>query len=48
MEGQNRELMSSMAASSRQQLHLSELAEGFSVGAITYYSLGLLGYAPGL
>ena len=44
VEGQNRELMSSMAASAQQQLHLSELAEGFSVGAITYYSLGLLGY----
>ena len=44
VEGQNRDLMASLAASAEQQLHFQELAEGFSVGAITYYSIGFMGY----
>ncbi|KAK3250122.1 hypothetical protein CYMTET_40487 [Cymbomonas tetramitiformis] len=44
VEGQNKEVLASMAESARHQIHLQELAEGFSVAAITYYTTSLLGY----
>lgn len=44
VEGQNMEVLASMAESARHQIHLQELAEGFSVAAITYYTTSLLGY----
>lgn len=44
IQGQNRELLSSMNRRSEVQLRLQQAVEGISVVAITYYLMGLLGY----
>jgi uncharacterized membrane-anchored protein len=44
IQGQNRELLSSMNRRSEVQLRLQQAVEGLSVVAITYYLMGLLGY----
>ncbi|MCC6609351.1 MAG: DUF3422 domain-containing protein [Burkholderiales bacterium] len=44
-EGQNQDLLSSMNRRARLQLRLQETVEGLSVAAITYYVVGLAGYA---
>ena len=44
-ERQNRELLASMDRRARLQLRLQETVEGLSVVAITYYAVGLIGYA---
>jgi uncharacterized membrane-anchored protein len=45
VEGQNRDLLASMDRRARLQLRLQETVEGLSVAAITYYAVGLVGYA---
>lgn len=45
IENQNAELLRSMESSSRLQLRLQQLVEGFSVVAISYYLLSLIGLA---
>ena len=45
IENQNAELLRSMESSSRLQLRLQQLVEGFSVVPISYYLLGLVAYA---
>lgn len=45
IESQNAELLRSMEESSSLQLRLQQLVEGFSVVAISYYLLSLVGYA---
>jgi uncharacterized membrane-anchored protein len=45
MEGQNAELMASMDRRAHLQLRLQETVEGLSVVAISYYLIGLTGYA---
>jgi uncharacterized membrane-anchored protein len=44
-EQQNRQILQSMNARSAQQLQLQQAVEGLSVAAISYYMIGLLGYA---
>ncbi|MEM9731246.1 MAG: DUF3422 domain-containing protein [Myxococcota bacterium] len=44
IQGQNRELLVSMNERSETQLRLQQAVEGLSVVAITYYTMGLLGY----
>jgi uncharacterized membrane-anchored protein len=44
-ERQNQELLGSMDRRARLQLRLQETVEGLSVAAITYYVVGLVGYA---
>jgi uncharacterized membrane-anchored protein len=44
-ERQNQQLLSSMDRRARLQLRLQETVEGLSVVAITYYMVGLVGYA---
>jgi uncharacterized membrane-anchored protein len=44
IQGQNRELLTSMNRRSEIQLRLQQAVEGISVVAITYYLMGLLGY----
>ena len=44
-ERQNQELLASMDRRARLQLRLQETVEGLSVAAITYYLVGLVGYA---
>ncbi|MFA9216081.1 MAG: DUF3422 family protein [Sphingomonadaceae bacterium] len=44
-EGQNRKILQSLDARAAQQLHLQQAVEGLSVVAISYYTLGLVGYA---
>lgn len=44
LEQQNRDLLSSMNARSRQQLMLQQTVEGLSVAAVSYYVVGLVGY----
>jgi uncharacterized membrane-anchored protein len=44
-ERQNQELLASMDRRARLQLRLQETVEGLSVVAITYYAVGLVGYA---
>ena len=41
---QNQELLHSMAERARLQLRLQQAVEGFSIFAISYYAVGLLGY----
>ena len=41
---QNQDLLHSMAERARLQLRLQQAVEGFSIFAITYYAVGLLGY----
>ena len=45
MEAQNRDLLRSMDRRARLQLRLQETVEGLSVAAISYYLVGLIGYA---
>ncbi len=45
LEAQNQELLSSMDRRARLQLRLQQTVEGLSVAAISYYVVGLLGYA---
>lgn len=45
LERQNVELLDAMNRRSRLQLRLQETVEGLSVAAITYYVVGLIGYA---
>lgn len=45
LEGQNRDLLASMDRRARLQLRLQQTVEGLSVVAISYYLLGLIGYA---
>lgn len=44
IQGQNRQLLSSMNQRSEVQLRLQQAVEGLSVVAITYYLMGLFGY----
>ena len=44
-EQQNQQLLEQMNKRSQLQLRLQETVEGLSVAAITYYSVGLVGYA---
>ena len=43
LEGQNQQLLRSMETRARQQLMLQQTVEGFSVVAISYYSIGVVG-----
>lgn len=43
-EAQNRALLASMDRRAELQLRLQETVEGLSVGVLTYYAVGLLGY----
>jgi len=43
-EEQNRALLASMDRRAALQLRLQETVEGLSVGVLTYYAVGLLGY----
>lgn len=45
MEEQNRDLLRSMDRRAKLQLRLQETVEGLSVAAISYYLVGLVGYA---
>ena len=45
VETQNRDLLASMDRRARLQFRLQETVEGLSVAAITYYGVGLVGYA---
>lgn len=45
MEEQNRDLLRSMDRRARLQLRLQETVEGLSIAAISYYLVGLVGYA---
>lgn len=45
MEEQNRNLLRSMDRRAKMQLRLQETVEGLSVAAISYYLVGLVGYA---
>lgn len=44
-EMQNRKILQSLNARAAQQLHLQQAVEGLSVAAISYYVIGLFGYA---
>ena len=44
-ERQNQELLASMDRRARLQLRLQQTVEGLSIAAITYYVVGLVGYA---
>jgi uncharacterized membrane-anchored protein len=44
-ERQNRQILQSMNARAAQQLRLQQAVEGLSVAAISYYVIGLFGYA---
>lgn len=45
LEAQNRDVLKSMSRRVRLQLRLQETVEGLSVVAISYYAVGLVGYA---
>ncbi|MBL8669731.1 MAG: DUF3422 domain-containing protein [Alphaproteobacteria bacterium] len=45
VEAQNRDLLASMDKRAHLQLRLQQTVEGLSVAAITYYLVGLMGYA---
>ncbi len=45
LEAQNQAVLASMDRRARMQLRLQQTVEGLSVVAITYYAVGLLGYA---
>ncbi|MDF1750269.1 MAG: DUF3422 domain-containing protein [Alphaproteobacteria bacterium] len=45
LERQNQGLLSSMDRRAKMQLRLQQTVEGLSVAAITYYAVGLVGYA---
>ena len=44
-ENQNRQLLQTMARRAKLQLRLQQTVEGLSIAAITYYIVGLVGYA---
>jgi len=44
-EGQSQELLETMARRAKLQLRLQQTVEGLSVAAVTYYVVGLIGYA---
>jgi uncharacterized membrane-anchored protein len=44
-ERQNSQILESMNARAAQQLRLQQAVEGLSVAAVSYYLVGLLGYA---
>lgn len=44
IEGQNALILRSLERSAQMQIRLQQLVEGFSVVALTYYALSLLGY----
>lgn len=44
IENQNAQLLHSMERSTRMQVRLQQLVEGFSVVALSYYLIGLIGY----
>mgnify|MGYP003323381045 FL=1 len=44
IQQQNQQLLTSMEQSTKQQVRLAKAVEGFSVIALTYYAVGLLGY----
>lgn len=44
IENQNAQLLGSMEKSTRMQVRLQQLVEGFSVVALSYYLIGLVGY----
>lgn len=44
IENQNAQLLGSMEKSTRMQVRLQQLVEGFSVVALSYYLIGLMGY----
>ena len=44
-EGQTQAVLESMNRRARLQLRLQETVEGLSVAAVTYYVVGLIGYA---
>lgn len=44
LEAQNQELLQSMNRRAKQQLRLQQAVEGFSITAISYYLMGLVGY----
>jgi len=45
MEGQTRDLLSSMDKRAKLQLRMQETVEGLSVVVLSYYLLGMVGYA---
>lgn len=45
LEAQNRDLLASMNRRAKMQLHLQQTVEGLSVVVLSYYAMGLLGYA---
>ena len=47
IENQNAKLLRSMESSTRMQVRLQQLVEGFSVVALSYYLIGLVGYLLG-
>jgi uncharacterized membrane-anchored protein len=47
LQEQNKGLLSAMNRRSRLQFRLQETVEGLSVAAISYYTVGLLGYLLG-
>lgn len=47
IENQNARLLHSMEQSTRMQVRLQQLVEGFSVVALSYYLIGLVGYLLG-
>ena len=47
IENQNAQLLHSMDQSTRMQVRLQQLVEGFSVVALSYYLIGLVGYLLG-
>jgi uncharacterized membrane-anchored protein len=44
-EGQNQKVLESMNRRAKLQLRLQQTVEGLSVAAVTYYMVGLVGYA---
>jgi uncharacterized membrane-anchored protein len=43
-EQQNQKLLASMDSRAKLQLRLQQTVEGLSVAAVTYYTVGLIGY----
>jgi uncharacterized membrane-anchored protein len=44
-EEQNQAVLASMNRRAKMQLHLQQTVEGLSIAAVTYYAVGLIGYA---
>ena len=45
LQSQNRQILHTIAQTSERQLHLQRTVEGLSVIAISYYLIGIVGYA---